>query len=303
MVAPLCPMKPGTLEVQRFLGHHIDQARKALQGPQPLSDTAVHEARKQLKKARADLRLLRKALGPQTYAYENRALRDTARPLSAVRDARVLMDTLDALIEHSGAEGRALDLDQVRLALREEYRERRQHVLEEGQTLELLNTSLRAAHARARRLPLGRRGWSVLGAGVKRVYRQGRAAFEIAQYEPSPDHLHAWRKQVKYLWHQLQVLQPIQLGQLTALVDQAHTLAQQLGEDHDLAVLAHTFLAHPDRFPAHATMQTLAVLMTRRRMCLQEEAMTLGHCLYADPPRLFVERLRAYWRASRGKAA
>ena len=138
---------------------------------------------------------------------------------------------------------------------------------------------------------------------MKRVYRQGRAAFEIAQYEPSPDHLHAWRKQVKYLWHQLQVLQPIHPGQLTALVDQAHTLAQQLGEDHDLAVLAHTFLAHPDRFPAHATMQTLAVLMTRRRMCLQEEAMTLGHCLYADPPRLFVERLRAYWRASRGKAA
>ena len=62
----------------------------------------------------------------------------------------------------------------------------------------------------------------MLGAGLKRVYRNGRDAFAVAQDDPSQEHLHEWRKQVKYLWHQLQVLQPIQLGQLTALADQAH---------------------------------------------------------------------------------
>jgi CHAD domain-containing protein len=138
---------------------------------------------------------------------------------------------------------------------------------------------------------------------LKRVYRQGRKAFAVAQEEPSPDHLHAWRKQVKYLWHQLQVLQPIQLGQLTALAEQAHTLANALGDDHDLAVLSQKFLAEPDRFPDAATMQTLAALMAHRRTPLQEQAMTLGHCLYADPPRLFVDRLQEYWRAWRGKAS
>jgi hypothetical protein len=30
--------------------------------------------------------------------------------------------------------------------------------------------------------------------------------------------------------------------------------------------------------------------------------MTLGHDLYADKPRLFVDRLRAYWYAWHGKA-
>jgi hypothetical protein len=69
-----CHTKSGTQEVQRLLRHHIAQALKALQGNQPLSDTVVHRARKQLKKGRADLRLLRKALGSQTYAQENRAL-------------------------------------------------------------------------------------------------------------------------------------------------------------------------------------------------------------------------------------
>src|SRR5262245_45497590 len=81
MAKPLRHTKSGTKEVQRLLGRHIAQALKALRGNQPLSDAAVHGARKQLKKARADLRLLRQALAPQTYHYENTALRDVARPL------------------------------------------------------------------------------------------------------------------------------------------------------------------------------------------------------------------------------
>jgi CHAD domain-containing protein len=138
---------------------------------------------------------------------------------------------------------------------------------------------------------------------VQRVYRNGREAFAVAQEEPSPEHLHAWRKQVKYLWHQLQVLQPIQLDQLTALADQAHALADALGDDHDLAVLAHKYLQDADRFPERATMATLADFIARRRAYLQEQAMTLGHQLYEAKPRLFVDRLRAYWRAWHSKAA
>ena len=191
----------------------------------------------------------------------------------------------------------------MRLALRDEYCEVRQHVLNEGNTLESLEASLQAARARAQRWPMGRRGWSVLGAGVKRVYRNGREAFAVAQEDPSQEHLHEWRKQVKYLWHQLQVLQPIQVGQLRALADQAHTLANALGDDHDLAILAQKFLEEPDKFPDRATIQTLADLMARRRALLQEQAMTLGHRLYEEKPRLFVGRLREYWRAWHGKAA
>jgi len=303
MAKPLRHTKSGTKEVQRLLCHHIDRALQALQGNQPLSDGAVHGARKQLKKGRADLRLLRKALGSQTYTYENTAVRDVARPLTAVRDARALMDTFNTLVEHSDVQAHALDLDRVRLALRNEYCEVRQRVLNEGNTLEILEASLQAARARAKRWPIRRRGWSVLGAGLKRVYRNGRDAFGVAQADPSQEHLHEWRKQVKYLWHQLQVLQPIQLGQLTALADQAHTLANALGDDHDLAILSHKFLEQPDRFPDHATMHKLAELIARRRALLQEQAMTLGYRLYEEKPRIFGARLREYWHAWHGQAS
>src|SRR2546430_1289033 len=104
-----------------------------------------------------------KALGSQTYTYENMVLRDVARPLTAVRDARAFLDTLQRLVEHRGVQTQALDLDRVRQALRDAYGEVRQRVLEEGNTYELLEASLRAARARGQRWPIGQRGWSVLG--------------------------------------------------------------------------------------------------------------------------------------------
>ena len=50
--------------------------------PKKSDDDSIHEARKELKKARATLRLLRDALGKKAYKRENTALRDAARPLS-----------------------------------------------------------------------------------------------------------------------------------------------------------------------------------------------------------------------------
>ena len=138
---------------------------------------------------------------------------------------------------------------------------------------------------------------------MRRIYRNGREAFAVVQKDQSEEHLHEWRKQVKYLWHQLQVLQPIQLGQLTALADQARTLANVLGDDHDLAVLAHKFVEEPDRFPDHATIHTLLDLIDRRHTLLQGQAMTLGHRLYEETPRVFVGRLREYWHAWHGKTS
>src|SRR6185437_16474643 len=74
-------------------------------------DESVHEARKDLKRARATLRLLREALGNSTYKRENAAIRDAARPLSEVRDGRVLLDALRSLVKYYGPTARALPLE------------------------------------------------------------------------------------------------------------------------------------------------------------------------------------------------
>jgi hypothetical protein len=60
---------------------------------------AVHEARKDLKKLRAVLRLVRDDLGDAVYRSENVRFRDAGRMLSGARDAHVRVETLAALRE------------------------------------------------------------------------------------------------------------------------------------------------------------------------------------------------------------
>ena len=57
----------------------------------------MHGARKDLKKTRALLRLVRPALPGKVYRRENRELRDIARALSSTRDADVLVAVVDGL--------------------------------------------------------------------------------------------------------------------------------------------------------------------------------------------------------------
>src|SRR5689334_3003714 len=60
-------------------------------------DESIHEARKAMKKVRAVLRLVRPHIDSATYRKANAALRDAARPLTQVRDARILIDVVDKL--------------------------------------------------------------------------------------------------------------------------------------------------------------------------------------------------------------
>jgi CHAD domain-containing protein len=205
------------------------------------------------------------------------------------------MSTLERLVEHFGDRAHVPDVDGVRRALQEHHQEVCQHMQEEG-NLGAVMAALRTARARAKQWPVGQQGWSVLGAGLKRIYRSGRDAFAMAQEDPSEDNLHEWRKQVKYLWHQLQVLRPLQPALMKTLADQAHALADALGDDHDLAVLHQKLLAEPERFPDRATVHALAGLIGLRRAELQEQAFALGHRLYKEKPTMFVDRLQEYWR-------
>src|SRR4030095_8200693 len=83
------------VEVRDIVRQRLDKAVCALEKRNAPSDGAVHYARKQLKRARAGLRLLRDALPKASYSRENGELRDAARPLSPIRDARVMLDTLE----------------------------------------------------------------------------------------------------------------------------------------------------------------------------------------------------------------
>ncbi len=261
-----------------------------------LSDEAVHSARKRLKKARSALRLLRESLGPRRYRRENIALRDAARPLTDVRDAKVLVVTVDKLAADASGALDASAIARLLQRLAERNREVRRRVLEENDSAASVRQSLEETLQRVEKSPGGRQGWSVLGAGLKRVYRNARKAFEAAKDQPSTENLHEWRKQTKYLRHEIEMIEPLWPTALAPLAEQLHNLADQLGDEHDLAVLRTTLHQQPPLLPNRAAADGLVKLIEHRRTELQEKALELGSQLYIDRPKRFTQRLHCQWK-------
>jgi CHAD domain-containing protein len=291
-------LKNGTYAVQRIMRRQVKNAFEAIQGRAP-SDSDIHGARKDLKKARAALRLLRVTLGDSLYSRTNAALRDAARPLSLVRDSKVLVEQLDALVDHFGAPARALRLDKLRRALRREHSAARRQ-LRRASSLGRQVAALRALLARSTRWPAGAQGWAAIGAGLRRVYGKGRTALARARAHPSPENLHEWRKQVKYLWHQLQVIEPLRPRIIGRLARDAHQLASLLGDDHDLAVLRVKVEQNAAGFDGR-TASALIALIERRRVELEGKAFVLGGRIYRGEPRVFALRFARYFRTASGR--
>lgn len=285
--------EPGLQSVQRILEAWLADAGDSLHKKR-VTDTDIHDARKQLKKSRAALRLLRDAIGEAVYERENAVLRDTARPLGVARDSKVLIATLDDLVERYAPATRSLKLDKFRRVLRKEQREAKQAI-----TVTLVNKqrkALREVAQRSDRWRMNGQDWPIIGGGLERIYGSGKKKMRTAARSRDTEQLHDWRKQVKYLWHQLQILEPVWPGMLGELADQAHKLAEYLGDDHDLWVLRQKLGANAAALDAR-DRDALLALIDRRRRQLQDKACRLGQKIFQERPQRFSGRMGKYWRA------
>ena len=277
-------------EVALVLRHHVQSALRALTRGRSVSDKRIHDARKAIKRARAALRVLRDAMGVRRYRQLNRALRDAARPLTHVRDAKVLPDALVALRDRNVDAWHGIEPDWIERGLRRNRTRARRDVLGDVAILNRSRLTLRrtAASLRAMRL---RPGWPGIESAVRRVYRAARHARRRAHENPTDEALHEGRKRVKYLWHTFQILQSLCPGVFDKPCEQAHRLADHLGDDHDLAVLRAWLITEAGMLEIAKPDALLALLDARRRE-LQHHAWTEGSHLLEERPRQFVRRLQ-----------
>jgi CHAD domain-containing protein len=259
-------------------------------------DEAVHEVRKCCKKVRAALRLVRDELGDTAYRRENFAFRDAARPLTEVRDAAMLVETFDQLIKDSADEIETHAFDEVREALLRNQRDVSERVLKKECAFAKVAEAIEQGLARLPDWTIDQDGWQALGGGLSRVYRAGHRALATAAAEPTVENLHEWRKQAKYLWHQLQLIEPAWIADEKELGEQVHTLTGLVGDDHDLAVLRRLLIADPLGHGGQRVLKSLIALIDRRRRALQEKALVLGRQVYRDPPKVFTRRFDGHWK-------
>jgi CHAD domain-containing protein len=257
---------------------------------------AVHEVRKDLKKARSMLRLVRPAIPGKVYRRENRRLRDAARDISGARDADVMVETVDKLAERYVGRLPKRAFTTLRRRLAKDATGSSQLAGSE----ELLG-ALEAARARVGEwTPEGCDG-STLRAGAIRAYTRGRDALAAAERDPSAENLHEWRKRVKDLWYHQRLLRNAWKDPLKTMAGESHRLADLLGDDHDLAVLADRLGGSAELTDGSALLdrETMLTLIAERRGELQAEALDLGRRVYAEKPKAYGRRLARYMGAAR----
>jgi CHAD domain-containing protein len=276
--------------VRKIAIGRIDDALEQLREHPDGKGTAVHEARKDLKKLRSLLRLARGELGKSTYRTENGRYRDAGRLLSDLRDADVKLATLAALTERFGD---LSGLDEYRSRLERDHARQGEH---RDEALAAVAQSIDRGRERVEHWDLPKRSWSPAGEGLERSYRRGREAFKGVLENPSDETAHEWRKRSKDLWYHLRLLRPAWPAVLEPLADEAHELSDLLGDHHDLAVLAADARAHEDCF-ADSDREALLGAIEGRQRELLEQAVPLGWRLYAEKPKAFTARMAGYWAA------
>lgn len=296
MAITLDPATPIPEAVRTAAETELRQVIMALTGRAEVGpDEAAHEARKRTKKLRALLRLASRELGDDVYRRENRALRDAARQLSAVRDAAVLVESLDRLVAPSDGEFSPQAVAALRALLVAEHRALRGDE-GDGEVQARAATDFEHILVRVERWPLRNRGWHSVEAGLENVARRGRAAMRAARAKGRSEDFHQWRKQVKYLRHQFAFLRELWPDVLDAMEGTADELGELLGTDHDLAVLRERVEAEP--VLDEATRSGLLKRIDERRAELQGQAIALGRRLHAEKPSSLARRLGKLWKAA-----
>jgi CYTH domain-containing protein/CHAD domain-containing protein len=283
--------------VRRIARGRADDALGELAGAEGGGDLseAIHSARKDMKKLRALLRLVRKPVGEAVYRAENRRYRDAARLLARSRDAEVKLETLAALGERFGEELPAGSVRAWGVALEQERDEIAGENGEAAARIERAVVAIEAGREEIASWPLQGDSWKLIASGLKRSYRHGRRELKKTRSGPSAENVHQWRKRVKDLWYQLRLVRRAWPEVLGAAADQAHRLADLLGDHHDLAVLAED-LAQRHELDRR---EELAALIERRQEDLLADAFELGSRLFAEKPQAFVARVEGYWLAWR----
>lgn len=269
---------------------------------------AIHELRKSNKRVRALLRMVRPVIGDKVYRAENDALAQASRLVAPVRNGKVLLDAVTRLrgrYSHLLAPG---VFGPIEDRLRSRHQRMMNRVFEHPEVLRQVTAIIYRARSRyaawptdpsdprygARIIPNSYRS---IGGGVGRTYERGRKAMEVAYRTRAPEQFHEWRKQVKYLRHQMEILDPLWPEVIGGLAASLEHLGDVLGDDHDQSELIGLVAAVPELAPDPDERNLLVALSHQRRRELEGAARVMGGRIYAEGATQFTVRLKAYWSA------
>lgn len=256
------------------------------QAPASSTGATVHELRKNIKKTRALLRLVRPHF--DDFAVENAALRDAARILGPLREQAVLIATFDRLTAGTGIAPDRL------AALAAALRHDQGPPPDAASLLHNHADRITEVRTRAGKWPLDAEGFDALQPGIIRSWEAAQKAMRRALRHPDAETLHLWRKRVKDHWYHARLLERIWPQMMAPHIAAADDLGEWLGDARDSTILAEALAAlSQDPDGTAAEVRALAEADAASRLI---RARTESARLFAEPGESLARRWREWWQ-------
>src|SRR5208337_4263224 len=110
------------------------------------------------------------------------------------------------------------------------------------------------------------------------------------------------RKRAKDHWYHIRLVENLWTPAMEAYESSLKSLEQDLGDDHNLVVLAEIARNDPGHFSNKRELGTLFKLMRTYQDELRLDARNIGERIYGQKPREFVAQMQHFWEAWKHEA-
>lgn len=228
--------------IRASFGEAIEFAKVMADRAEDHPTLSIHEFRKTTRRLRALVKLLRGVISRDAARSLDTGLRSAVLPTSGLRDARILLSTLDRLPKIPKSKS-------LRRELVSRFEERIDAIDARGDEARVLTECCkpfaRLPGELADALPAVVSA-EELRTSVRRSYRRARRSCLSAVRVPEDAAIHRGRKRVKELRYQLEWLLEISEKRVKKRQKRVAALAQDLGEVTDLLVLEEAILDERD---------------------------------------------------------
>jgi CHAD domain-containing protein len=272
----------------RALSQDLDHAR---------TGQMVHPARRRLKLARSLLRLMKPALGPESFQQENEALRDAAQALAGLRRTEAMSEAIAKL----KADAKKHDAFEpaVFAALEAAAHNLRQDIVspeEVARRIEEAASRVADLRGRISAWTLPKRDIALFVDGLRTCFGKARRLLRDGLEKKEMPLLHEARKSVIHHLHHVELLTPLWPKLFKAWAAELQKLREDLGDLNDLDDLSAELDRPESPFAGTAHKEKALVLIDRRRKAILSRIDNETGHLFAEEPKNFAARIDALWR-------
>jgi len=219
----------------------LNSIQKCINNSKYSEEKKIHEVRKNIKKLRAVLRLVKYSGNIDTNKYWDKQLKEIAQSGSELREKYLMLNTLDDIVESYDLEINIIYFDYLYNRLTQDYNMLKFVLFDEMHLWESINHKVNNLKNKKDDIRLLSKGEKVIEQNLVMEYQKGREQMSTSQKDPTFKNCHQWRKSVKYLWYEIRILKIFSNIKLHGYLKKLHNLSEILGDAHDLSDLK-TFL-------------------------------------------------------------